>query len=101
MEEVWNGTFSGEAMEEAFHGWPHDIIQIYFKLTDAEPAPVARIKWAETILELAGLVADLTLYIGRKDQMTYEKERWVITHVIRRYHDSMENLRQVCDESRP
>jgi hypothetical protein len=100
MEEVWNGSFSYEEMKKMFREWSRDVNALYFKITDAVPAPVERIKWAESILELAGLVSDLTLYIGRNEHMEYAEERWVISHVIRRYHDALDKLKRIDNRSR-
>ena len=98
FEEVENGGLSMKAMKVEFRGWAADVKRLFFKLSDADPAPAERIKWAEAILELAGWVTDLALFIERKDTGEGTGERWMVKHAISRYYRSLEQLRDITQK---
>ena len=95
FEEVENRTISLNAMKDRYGSWIRDVKAAYFKLSDADPAPVSRIRWAETILELAGWVTDMALLLERKesdDAAGAAGETWMIRQAVRRYRLSLEKL---------
>jgi len=95
FEEVENHTFSLEELKRDYGGWSRDVKAAYYKLTDTDPAPVDQIRWAEAILDLAGWVTDLTLFLERDEEGDTSGETWMIKHAISRYRRSLENLRNI------
>ena len=83
-------------MKASFRDWAADVKRLFFKLSDADPAPAERIKWAEAILELAGWVTDLALFMEEAGTDGGLGEHWMIKHAIGRYYQSLEQLREKC-----
>ena len=96
FEETENRTLSIKEMKASFKDWAADVKRLFFKLSEADPAPVERIKWAEAILELAGWVTDLALFIESIDAGNSMDEHWMIKHAISRYYQSLNQLREKC-----
>ena len=98
FEEVENGSFSLEEMKVRYNRWIREVKEAYFKLTDTDPAPVERIRWAEAILDLAGWVTDMALLLERREAGTpagVQGETWMIRHAVSRYRRSLEELRGI------
>ena len=95
LEAVDNGELSEEAMKEEFGEWTRDVRDLYFKVTDSDPAPAERMIWAEAILELAGWVADMTLIFVYNERRDPAAEKWMKKRAVRNYYDALEKLRQV------
>ena len=96
FEETENRTLSIKEMKASFKDWAVDVKRLFFKLSEADPAPVERIKWAEAILELAGWVTDLALFIESIDAGNSMDEHWMVKHAISRYYQSLNQLREKC-----
>ena len=92
FEEVENRTLSLGEMKENYGGWIKEVKEAYFRLSDADPAPVERIRWAEAILDLAGWVTDMALLLEKKILSDDVDEQWLIKHTIKRYRLSLEQL---------
>ena len=95
LEAVDNGELTEDEMKEEFGEWTREVRSLYFKVTDAEPAPAERIIWAEAILELAGWVADMTLIFVYNESRDPAAEKWLKKRAVRNYYDALEKLRQV------
>ena len=95
LEAVDNRELSVEAMKEKYGAWTREVRDIYFKVTDASPAPVERAVWAEAILELAGWVADMTLLFVYNEKRGLAAEKWMKRRAVRNYYDALEKLRHV------
>ena len=54
-----------------------------------------RIKWAEAILELAGWVTDMALFLEKKTTLNGAGELWMAKHAIRRYRQALEQLSRI------
>ena len=96
FEEVENRSFSLEEMKERYGSWIKEVKKAYFRLTDADPAPVERIKWAEAILDLAGWVTDMALFLEQEDSGNAAGETWMVKQAIRRYRAALEHLFRIC-----
>ena len=96
LEAVENGELSEEGMKEEFGEWTRDVRDLYFKVTDADPAPAERVIWAEAILELAGWVADMTLIFVYNESRDPAAEKWMRKRAVRNYYDALEKLRLTC-----
>ena len=97
FEEVENNTFSLEELKKDYGGWIRDVKVAYYKLTDTDPAPVERIRWAEAILDLAGWVTDMALFLEKDEEGDAPGETWMIKHAISRYRRSLENLQNITE----
>ena len=95
LEAVENGELSEEAMKEEFGEWTRDVRDLYFKVTDSDPAPAERMIWAEAILELAGWVADMTLIFVYNERRDPAAEKWMKKRAVRNYYNALEKLRLV------
>ena len=95
-----NGELSEEVMKEEFGEWTRDVRDLYFKVTDADPAPAERVIWAEAILELAGWVADMTLIFVYNESKDQAAENWMKTRALHHYYDALEKLRRI-EEKEP
>ena len=93
FEEVENRSFSMKELKEMYRNWAVDIKRLFFKLSEAPPAPAERAGWAETILDLAGWVTDLALLMEKAEDHGEPGEHWMIRHTISRYCRSLEQLR--------
>ena len=96
FEEVENGTISLEEMKKNHNDWIREVKTAYFKLTDTDPAPVERIRWAEAILDLAGWVTDMALFLEWEEAGNKPGETWMAKQAISRYRRSMEELRRIA-----
>ena len=94
-EEVENNVLSLKEMKERYGSWVRDVKTAFFKLSDTDPAPVERIRWAEAILELAGWVTDMALFLEKKSSSDGAGEVWMAKHAIRRYRQAMEQLYKI------
>ena len=99
LEEVDNGELSVESMKEKYGTWTREVRDIYFKVTDADPAPVERAVWTEAILELAGWVADMTLLFVYNERRDPAAEKWMKKRAVRNYYDALEKLRRIENRS--
>ena len=93
FEETENRSLTVKEMKAEFKDWALDVRGLFFKLANADPAPVERIKWAEAILDLAGWVTDLALFIEREETGSGLGEHWMVKHAISEYYHSLEQLR--------
>lgn len=100
LEAVENGERSRDAMKEAFGEWTRKVRNLYFKVTDADPAPAERIVWADAILELAGWVTDMTLIFVYNESKDQAAENWMKTRALHHYYDALEKLRRI-EEKEP
>ena len=93
LEEIENGTISFATVTAANQNWIREVKTLFFKLTDAEAAPVQYHDRAEEILETAGWIVDLALLIEDKSAWSQEDKKWVLKKTIERYHMSLEHSR--------
>ena len=96
FEETENRSLPMEEMKASYKNWAADVKRLFFKLSEADPAPAERIKWAEAILELAGWVTDLALFIERAENGNDTGEHWMIRYTISRYYLALNQLREKC-----
>ena len=68
----------------------------HIHLTEAEPAPLDRIRWAEAIMDLSGWVVDMALYLERTGMEENMQANWMLKNAITRYHSSLEKLQMEC-----
>ena len=80
------------AVKAANQGWIQEVRSIFFKLTDAEVAPLQYHDWAEAVLEMAGWVVDLALFLERTDKWETEGEKWLLKNCVNRYESTLRKL---------
>ena len=66
---------------------------MFYKLSEADPLPAERMKWGEAVLEMAGWVTDIALFVERDEKGTEIAETWMVKEAIRRYYQALEELR--------
>ena len=96
FEEVENRSLTMEEMKDTFHDWASEVKRLFYKLSDTEPVPVEHTKWADTIMDLAGWVTDLALYIERTESDNSMAERWMMKHAVNHYYKALDLLREKC-----
>ena len=92
LEEVQNGTLSFVTVKAANQEWVKEVKQLFFKLTDAEVAPVKVHDWAEAILDLAGWVVDMALFLENADKWEQNWESWTLRSSIKRYQEALNRI---------
>lgn len=92
LEEVQNGTLSFMTVKAANQEWVKEVKQLFFKLTDAEVAPVKVHDWTEAILDLAGWVVDMALFLENADKWEQSWENWTIRSSIKRYQEALKQI---------
>lgn len=92
LEEVENGNLSFLTVKTANHGWIQEVKQLFFKLTDADPAPVRVHDWAEAVLELAGWVVDMAIVLENTENWDKDVEKWLLKEMISRYQKSVDSI---------
>ena len=94
FEEVQNQTLSYASLKERFEGWIWDVRKIYYRLTDAQAPPREYLQNAEIILQLAGWVTDMSLFLADTDSLQAPGEEWMIKSLIARYHQALKKLQK-------
>ena len=92
FEEVENRVLTLDSMREGYGTWIRDVKKAFFRLSDTDPAPVERIRWAEAILELAGWVTDMALFLEQTGTGNAAGETWMVRQAVRRYRKALEVL---------
>ena len=92
FEEMEDRSLSPEEMRGNYDSWIREVKETYFKLSDTDPTPVERIRWAEAILHMAGWVTDMALFLEKKSTSDEAGERWMVRHAIKRYRLALEDL---------
>ncbi|MBO7709816.1 MAG: hypothetical protein J6S83_05075, partial [Lachnospiraceae bacterium] len=92
FEEVENRVLTLDSMKEGYGTWIRDVKKAFFRLSDTDPAPVERIRWAEAILELAGWVTDMALFLEQTGTGNAAGETWMVRQAVRRYRKALEVL---------
>ena len=100
LQEVANRMFTIEEMRERYGDWIREVNRRYIQLSDEDVAPDDLHDWAEAIIELAGQVSDMSLFLenSRDGGRIGEREQWLIKHSIKHYHESMEKLKRIEDD---
>ena len=78
FEEVENNTISLEEMKKDYGDWIRTVKESSFKLSDTDTAPVERIRWAAAILDLAGWVTNMALFMEREEAADKPGETWMV-----------------------
>ena len=91
LQEAENGLVSLKDLKERCGPWAGKFRAMYIRLSDAERPPRDLYEWTEGIIDLAGWVLDLSLYM-EKDRLEEERDRWLIRNALRHYYESMDVL---------
>ena len=93
FEEIQNRTAYIGEMKANFKEWAAEVKRLFYKLSEADPLPAERMKWGEAVLEMAGWVTDIALFVERDEKGTEIGETWMVKEAIRRYYQALEELR--------
>lgn len=94
-EEMENGVISPRKLRQNNAEWIRDIKRLYFLLTEADPVPVGKTRWAEAVLELAGWATDMAIWLEQIGFADLPGEQWMIKSSIDRYRRSLEQLQTI------
>ena len=92
IREVQNGTLPFERVREENKGWIGKVKSLYLLLTDQEVLPTPYAAWAEAVLDMAGWVVDLSLYLEHTGLWDTDTQQWLIRSSIRRYEEALDQL---------
>ena len=88
ITEVYNKTMDMSAFRNAYVTWVKKIKKDYIKLSDMSSPPDEIYDYSEKVLELAGWLVDLGIYV-EGDKELEPIDHWVIKNAVRRYHESI------------
>jgi len=88
ITEVYNKTMDISAFRNAYVTWVKKIKKDYIKLSDMSSPPDEIYDYSEKVLELAGWLVDLGIYV-EGDKELEPIDHWVIKNAVRRYHESI------------
>lgn len=97
ITEVYNKTIAIETFREAYKVWIKKVRNDYIRLTDMSSPPDEIYDFSERILELAGWLVDLGIYVDG-DKELRPIDHWVIKNAVRRYHESIEIITKMQKE---
>lgn len=102
LQEVFNHTQTKDALQEKYGPWIREVRKRYMELSDEDVPPVDLHDWAEEIYSLAGWVLDLSLYLEKDDEQPVfgDNAEWLLKNGVKRYHDSMEKLKQIEERTK-
>lgn len=97
LQEVANRLLNLREMQERYRTWSLEVRKLYLKLTDGDIAPEDLHDWSEEILNLAGWVLDLGLWLEKKQGKGEigENELWLIKRTVSEYYESLEKIRKI------
>ena len=87
-----NGTISDDRMRERYAPWAREIRKQFYRLTEADAAPLYAAPWAEAALETAGWIVDLTLQMDQAEVFGKNYDGWLEETTIRRIHQSIDRF---------
>ena len=91
-DEIDNGTVCFDDVRAEYCDWIRDVRNLFFKLTDVPPAPLSSGRWAEAVLDLAGWVVDLSVYLEKIEDWESPGNRWMMRETLKRYLRSLNTL---------
>lgn len=96
LQETANHVLTIEEFQARYGTWAAQVKKKYIELSEGDIAPDDLHDWAEAILNLAGWVVDMAVLIEKKEDGKYigEREKWLIKHAVRQYHESMEKIKE-------
>ena len=97
LQEVANQSISYKNLQDKYGTWMNEIKKQFIQLSDLEVAPDGLYEWTEQILELAGWILDLSLFLegDKKEQRITDREEWLMQNARRKYYESMEKLKKI------
>lgn len=91
ITEVYNKTMDINTFREAYKVWIRKVKKDYIKLTDMSSPPDEIYDYSENVLELAGWLVDLGIYVDG-DKELRQIDHWAIKNAVRRYYESIESI---------
>lgn len=91
ITEVYNRTMDIETFRNAYSSWIKKVKKDYIEISDMSSPPDMIYDYSEKIMELAGWLVDLGIYVDG-DKELKPIDHWVIKNAIRRYHESIESI---------
>ena len=94
ITEVYNKTMDINTFRDAYKVWIRKVKKDYIKLTDMSSPPDEIYDYSENVLELAGWLVDLGIYIDGDKELKHI-DHWAIKNAVRRYHESIESISRI------
>lgn len=95
MNELLNRTVSFSQVKKQYETWLRQVKKQYIKMTDLPIAPDDLHSWSEEILDLAGWIVDMAILLEKpmEENVFDANSRYLIQMSVKRYHQSLENLK--------
>jgi|GEM_PF-1245213 len=107
LDEAENTGEPLKSLSEENRTWLREVTALYLELTDRPLPPPERREWTAAVLDLAGWVTDLGLWLKRAGKgseeanartetkrRTDDPDRWLLHYTLRRYDQALERLRE-------
>lgn len=91
ITEVYNKTMDMENFRCAYSTWINKVKKDYIELSDMSSPPDEIYDYSEKIMELAGWLVDLGIYV-EGDKELKPIDHLAIKNAVRRYHESIESI---------
>lgn len=97
LMEVYNRKLSFTELQSRYKEWILKVREEFIRLSDMEVAPENIHDWGEEIMQLSGWILDLSIYLegDRSDGTITAREEWMIQNTIKKYHASLEKLKEL------
>ncbi len=92
LNEAENGVLRFEDLQNDYRSWINEVKKLYYKLTDIPPAPITSSKWSDAVIDLAGWVVDLAVFLEKNKTLEAAGDWWMIQQTFRRYEQSLDIL---------
>ena len=80
-----------DLFRDAYKVWIQKVKKDYIKLSDMSSPPNEIYDYSEKVLELAGWLVDLGIYVNRDEELI-PIDHWAIKNAVRRYHESISGI---------
>lgn len=97
IQECLNRSITVNELLSKYSRWTTEVRRGYLELSEMSVAPEDLHDWSDGIVNMAGSVLDISLYLEkcRKAGNIGDREMWLIKHSIEQYYQSLERLKDL------